>query len=369
MLMNRGETILHLASLLGHFEFVDQLLTLNPELAEELDFRKASPLNLATSKGYLDIVIRLVQVNPNMCHVCDRNERNPLHIAAIKGHILVLKELVQARPQASRMLMNRGETILHGCVRYNQLEAMKFLVETFGDYEFVNSKNTDGNTILHQAVTDQQIQAVNFLIASTSVEVNSLNANGFTPLDLLSQNGRGLKDLEIVASLQNAGANSSDILPSQQFRWKKSVKNHSDWLEKKRNALMVVASLIATIACQAGTNPPSGVWQDSNEDGSRSNIQTAGASIMAYNNPNRYQGCNYSYGNDIYVVHISFHTFSGIRCLFQGVRDRNVSLGQFDDATFIWSFYSTINQDDQISEKINASKATFSFTGHEQSRV
>ncbi|XVE98389.1 hypothetical protein REPUB_Repub03eG0102600 [Reevesia pubescens] len=62
---------------------------------------------------------------------------------------------------------------------------------------------------------------------------------------------------------------------------KKPDKSHSDWLEKKRNALMVVASLIATMAFQAGTNPPSGVWQESNE---------AGSSIMAYNNPNRYQG-------------------------------------------------------------------------------
>ncbi|XVE98388.1 hypothetical protein REPUB_Repub03eG0102500 [Reevesia pubescens] len=111
------EMPLHVASLLGHVEFVDQLLTLKPELAKELDVRKASPLHLATSK------------------------------TTIKGHIIVLEKLVQAKPQTSQMLTNESETILHICVRYNQLEAMEFLVEIVGDHEFLNSKNSDGNTI------------------------------------------------------------------------------------------------------------------------------------------------------------------------------------------------------------------------------
>ncbi|GJU38816.1 ankyrin repeat-containing domain, PGG domain protein [Tanacetum coccineum] len=38
--------------------------------------------------------------------------------------------------------------------------------------------------------------------------------------------------------------------------------NNEDWLEKKKNSLMVVAVLIATMAFQAGVNPPSGVWQE-----------------------------------------------------------------------------------------------------------
>ncbi|GJS75864.1 ribonuclease H-like domain-containing protein [Tanacetum coccineum] len=38
--------------------------------------------------------------------------------------------------------------------------------------------------------------------------------------------------------------------------------NYEDWLDRKRNSLMVAASLIATMAFQAGVNPPSGVWLD-----------------------------------------------------------------------------------------------------------
>ena len=152
------ETPLHVASMLGHIEFVDLVLTLKPELAKELDFRKSSPLHLATAKGYLDIMRRLLQVNPDMCLVCDIDGRNPLHIAAIKGHLDVLRELVNARPWAARMLMDEGETILHACVRYDQLEAMKLLVERAADHDFVNSKNYDGNSILHLAVAAKQTE-------------------------------------------------------------------------------------------------------------------------------------------------------------------------------------------------------------------
>ena len=55
--------------------------------------------------------------------------------------------------------MQRGETILHLCVRHNQLEALKFLVETMDEHnEVVNAKDDNGFTILHLAVADKQIE-------------------------------------------------------------------------------------------------------------------------------------------------------------------------------------------------------------------
>ncbi|KAJ0091103.1 hypothetical protein Patl1_14551 [Pistacia atlantica] len=153
-----GETLLHIASMLGHAEFVQELVGRKPELAGELDSRKSSPLHLATSKGCLDTVKILVSVNPEMCLARDRDGNNPVHIAAMKGRVSVLKELVKVRRNAARMLMERGETILHARVRFDQLEAMKFLMEEMSDHEFVNSKDDDGNTILHLAVADKQVE-------------------------------------------------------------------------------------------------------------------------------------------------------------------------------------------------------------------
>ncbi|KAJ0090479.1 hypothetical protein Patl1_14538 [Pistacia atlantica] len=93
--------------MLGHAEFVQELLGRMPELAGELDSCKSSPLHLATSKGYLDIVKKLVSVNPEMCLVRDMMEKNPAHIAVIKGHD------------------DDGNTILHLTVADKQVERGK----------------------------------------------------------------------------------------------------------------------------------------------------------------------------------------------------------------------------------------------------
>ncbi|KAK2639120.1 hypothetical protein Ddye_026915 [Dipteronia dyeriana] len=299
------ETPLHIASMLGHLDFVQEILNRKPELAGELDARKSSPLHLATAKGYLEIVRKLVSVNPEMCFAHDRDGRNSLHIATIKGHISVLRELVNVRPQAARMsIADRGETILHLCVRYSQLEILKLLVETIGDNLFLNSKDEDGNTILHTAAADKQVEVMEYLIIKTAIEVNAINAYGFTALDLSAQSSRkDEKDWEIAELLRRSGAkHSKDIHLSahepgttQMARTLTPHENHhtnnalqprnqgrgnvdetkKDWAEKMSSALMVVASLIATMAFQVAVNPPGGVWQDDNKG------HTAGKSIFA----------------------------------------------------------------------------------------
>ncbi|KAJ0091101.1 hypothetical protein Patl1_14553 [Pistacia atlantica] len=299
-----GETPLHIASMLGHAEFVQEILGRKPELAGKLDSRKSSPLHLAASKGYLDIVKKLVSVNPEMCLACDRDGKNPVHIAVIKGHVSVLKELVKLRPDAARTSMERGETTLHACVRFDQLEAMKFLMEQMSDHEFVNSKDDDGNTILHLAVADKQVETIQFLTTNNAIEVNALNKGGFTALDILKQSRRDLKDYEIVELLRHGrvisaedivvsthelgfkqtttltahGNNQINMLHPQGNGTEKSVEKKDDWLKEMNNALMVVASLIATVTFQAGLNPPGGVWQDTKPD------HEAGESIMADRN-------------------------------------------------------------------------------------
>ena len=61
---------------------------------------------------------------------------------------------------------------------------------------------------------------------------------------------------------------------------------HTYWLGRKRSALMVVASLIATVAFQAGLTPPGGVWQDDltvDDNGNPvKDPHIAGTAVMAY---------------------------------------------------------------------------------------
>ncbi|KAI5320140.1 hypothetical protein L3X38_039848 [Prunus dulcis] len=288
-----SETPLHIASMLGHLGFVKELLSHKPELASELDSRGSTPLHLAAAKGHSEIVKELVLVESRGMHV---------------------------RTDSTLALTDRGETVLHLCVGHNRLEGLKALAEAFGkDDEFLNWKDVDGNTILHISVAKKQIEIIKFLLTSTGVNVNALNANSFTALDIMMQSPRGLRDMEIEDSLRSVGAKSAkdvrpivhdwvrvpreerqiarrlgSVLSSKEGDSMKPAAQQkpSDWLGRRRSSLMVVASLLATVAFQAGLTPPGGVWQDDLEVDENGNPvaepHSVGTSVMAYNQPKEY---------------------------------------------------------------------------------
>ena len=82
-----------------------------------------------------------------MIKICGRI---PFHYEAMRGRIEVVKELIIVWSDSTQVILD-GETILHLCVKYNQLEALQLLVESLSDeWEFLNFIDHDGsNTILH----------------------------------------------------------------------------------------------------------------------------------------------------------------------------------------------------------------------------
>ncbi|XWS26638.1 hypothetical protein CRYUN_Cryun26dG0047900 [Craigia yunnanensis] len=311
-----SETPLHVSSMLGHAIFVQELLNLNPELASELDSQGCSSLHLASAKGHVEIVKELVKVDPQMCMVRNQDGRTPLHLAAIKGRVKVVRELVQASPESARVMTERDETALHLCVGSNRLVCLKSLVEEIrkdDEDELVNRKDCDGNSMLHIAVGKKQIEIIKFLLTIPGLDINAINKNGFTVLDTLIQSPRDLRDMEIECILRDVGVLSSKDLHIIAPEWvpspvkvpqitkslvshasteesnsrKPMIKHkHTDWLGRKRSALMVVASLIATVAFQAAITPPGGVWQaDETVDENGNPLEhprKAGTAVMAY---------------------------------------------------------------------------------------
>ncbi|KAI7995742.1 Ankyrin repeat-containing protein [Camellia lanceoleosa] len=266
-----GWSPLHVAALRGHANFVTEVLSLNPDLAEVLDSSQRLPLHLASAKGHVNVVQALTSVDPDMCLARDKDGKNPLHLAVMKGKVDVLKALVQANSQAAEVVMDRGETILHLCVMRGQLDCLKELLNTIKNKEFVNAKDERGNTILHLAVANKQIKALDYLLTNATLDVNIKNASECTALDILAQIRKDLKNPnDIENKLRKAGAMSGNDV------------GQSEWLAKKKETIMLVATLIATIAFQAGMSPPGGVWQDT------SNGHRAGEAVMAYNYPDSY---------------------------------------------------------------------------------
>ncbi|KAL7238781.1 hypothetical protein ACSBR2_004807 [Camellia fascicularis] len=240
------QTPLHVAAYHGHLEFVKEILEKSPELVEVLDSRRWSPLHVASARGHLEIVRALASKNPDMCTALDGDARTPLHLAAMKGEKKVLKKLFEA--------------------------------SLYGPHELMNVKDVAGNTILHLAVRNKQLQVVKYLLEKIKAEmtenrinaVNAVNNCGFTAYDIVMDSKNKQEFIDIMVTFRKVKAMKAKDL------------SQDEWWSKKRDILMVVASLIATMAFQVAVNPPGGFWQDNTPS------HRAGEAIMAYNYPNTY---------------------------------------------------------------------------------
>ncbi|GMP62723.1 hypothetical protein CsSME_00024713 [Camellia sinensis var. sinensis] len=270
------ENPLHIAAMQGHLDFGKALVTLKKDLVSDLDSKGRSPLHLASANGYIEIVKVLLMANPSVCLVRDEDGRTPLHVAAMKGRVDVVNQLVRARPEVAKFQLDRGQTVLHLCVEYNRLEVLKLLIR-FRTVEdtWVNDKLDNGNTILHIATNLKQVETIKYLLEETVVEVNAVNGNGITALDIVEHMPiRDLKAMEISKLLMQAGGHIGHQLrdhgsghgkvllsqpPSLVNGTLKPPTNKDDWLNRKRNGLLVSATVIAGMAYQSGLSPPGGL--------------------------------------------------------------------------------------------------------------
>ncbi|XP_030969634.1 ankyrin repeat-containing protein BDA1-like [Quercus lobata] len=282
-----SETPLHVSALLGHFDFTRALLDLKPEWAAKLDSQKRCPLHLASAEGHIKIIQSLLNENNDTCIVQDQDGRIPLHYAAMRGQIEVMRELISAGPKSTKVMVNKVETVMHLCVKYNQLDALKLLVDSLSNEDsLINSQDHDGgNTILHLAVMLKQTEMVEYLLSVPKVKEGSdiQNRIGLTALEVLEHCSKDFKSFNIQKMLMNASverAKNQNILsptamsshPKSTTPARSSKKRldkllsylgfHVDMIDETRGALMVVATVITSITFQSGVGGPPDLYSN-----------------------------------------------------------------------------------------------------------
>ncbi|KAJ8511702.1 hypothetical protein OPV22_002136 [Ensete ventricosum] len=301
-----SDSPLHIAASLGHSDFVREILAVNPELAHGRNREGRSALHLAAAQGHLPVVKELLQhaAAARLCLATDNDGFMPAHTAALQGRLDVLTVLLDACPESARAVTSQGDSILHLTVKSNSFETVQLLLNRTDEKdELLNSGDAKGNTILHLAVARKQLQTVKLLLGWRGIEANATNMRGDTVLDVLLDSPCQHGDLLLGELIRAAGgrtaaeegktqpksspsdARASATVASHRSRpnrwhpFRRQARPSKDdhrprkvWSEPKERynnkpeALMVVATLIATITFEAALNPPGG-FKQKDDDG------------------------------------------------------------------------------------------------------
>lgn len=198
------------------------------------------------------------------------------------------------------------------------------------------------------------------VVAKGTIEMNSLNKRGLTPLEVLLEESRdgdieatlrasGAVSVENLQSLQQEGLPHSWAVPVQDPSSREQRRDRPRSISKKlqdffkynkskdppgkvRDTLLVIAILIATATYQAVLSPPGGVWQDTywpddhnrtSNDVKKSSRHIAGQSVMGTNNPIAY-GLILVFNSIGFFV--SLHTINFLTIVFPLQLELQVSL-------------------------------------------
>ncbi|KAA0058491.1 ankyrin repeat-containing protein [Cucumis melo var. makuwa] len=242
---------------------------LNPELVVETNTLQRTPLHLASANGDIEMVRVLLEKNTSACLIRDLYGMIPLHYSAIKGHIQVTQDLINARPQTVKTKLGDAQTILHLCVKENQLEAMRMLVQSvINDKDFLNAVDNDGNTILDLSMIHRQIEMVRYLLNIPGTETAGT---------------RSLLNI-VVSETRNVQTEGEIIQPTgrKNLSLYDFINNLGKWSDNAQVNLM----LVATVTYQSVINPPGGVLQEEQKFNNitiPSNIVfTRGTAVMLY---------------------------------------------------------------------------------------
>ncbi|XP_030938333.1 ankyrin repeat-containing protein BDA1-like [Quercus lobata] len=286
------DTPLHTAASAGNIPVAMEIMRLKPSFARKPNPNGFSPIDLALQNGHSEMVHQLLHVDQDLVRVRGRGNMTPLHHAAKRNDQLdLLNEFMSICPDSITDVTAQNETVLHIALKNDSIESFKTLVGWLAsnwsqnalDYErkILNWKDEKGNTVLHIAISKNQTQAVRHLFAwSSEVDVKIKNKEDKIAWDIL-QTQTQTSNSEMRKMLIRVGASKgSSITPDSSYAYylrppkcrrlekirTKYARQMTTISDSKRNALLVVATLLITVTYQAALNPPGGLKPDKDSD-------------------------------------------------------------------------------------------------------
>ncbi|GKU96481.1 hypothetical protein SLEP1_g9710 [Rubroshorea leprosula] len=311
-----GKSPVHAAIEKKKLDMLKGMLDKRPELINSTNEKGQKALHCAASVGNLKAIDFLLQNYPKGIYERDNEGLYPLHVACESGYVKAFNRLFCQWPDTSEFLNEKCQNILHVAARNGKDYMVRCIVKDKKFWpELVNAKDNEGNTPLHLAAMHGHSLVVGTLLLTRKCDSQILNKAGLTAYEVAKERAgdqvdsrRQMHDGQSneqkneqgneQTNVQHQIVSSKDTKPPDSVgsmmtlsilyllhlfkiscaarRQEMKIKRaHKEDIKNRIDALLIVATVIASIAFQAAVQMPS--YENNKSESSNGNLVPAPA--------------------------------------------------------------------------------------------